>query len=620
MFTRLQARLQRLAKKLGLRNDWYLIALSAGIGSFTAVGSVGFMLALRWTEGRVELFHESAGWQWWLFPLVPMAGALAAGLLIYFFAPEAKGHGVPEVMDALFRQRGRIRPQVGLIKSLASGFTIGSGGSAGAEGPIVQIGAAIGSGVAQMLKISRDHTGTLLGCGAAAGIASVFNAPIAGVFFVLEILLRDFSLRTFTPIVVSSVFSTAVTQALLGTNQALFAPYTELQHFVFTLRELPSYVILGLLCGVVAVAFTRMLYAAEDLADRIKVHPVLKPVIGGALLGLLGAGFLAIERGAGIQPHLPAFFGNGYETIRQLLQPANYITDAGAAAPDTTHLIGAATQPLVIWLLLLYLIAKPLATSMTLGSGGSGGIFAPALFLGATAGAIFGMTLQWMGLLPADSSPAAYALVGMAAVVAGSTHAPLTSILIVFELTRDVYVLLPIMLAAVMSTVTAQMLLRDSIYTLKLRRRGLLMGTAADMTILRRITADEVPSAPPIAVNPDDPITKVLDLYERHKISDVVVTDHENGYLGMLTAEDIRTALIAREAIPLLLVNELMRSDLPTISPDETLDRVLDKFSKFDVTSLALVQSAGPGELERVIGLLSRGRLMNRYQQALEEL
>lgn len=616
MIARLQARLAEIARRFGLRPDWYLIALGAGIGTITAFGAVGFMALLRLLEHETERLVSGDGWPWWMLPALPMAGALVAGVLVHLFASEARGHGVPEVMNAIYRQGGRIRSRVALVKALASAATIGSGGSAGAEGPIVQIGSAIGSGGAQFLRVTREQTGTLLGCGAAAGIASVFNAPIAGVFFVLEILLRDFSLRTFTPIVVASVFSTAVTQAILGRNDALFAH--DLQQYLFTLPELPAYIVLGLVCGAVAVGFTRSLYAAEDLFATIRMHPIAKPVFGALLLGALGIAFLALTPGGLSGRGMPQFFGNGYGTVTTLLDPGAYPASTPIPSADAATDAQAVTGiKLSLGLLVALVVLKALATCLTLGSGASGGVFAPSLFLGAATGAAFGFALESVGLLPAGGSPAAYALVGMAAVVAGTSHAPLTAILIVFEITRDVYVLLPIMLAAVMATLTAQVLLRDSIYSLKLRRRGVLIGTAADMTILRRITADQVPIVPHVAIHPEDPVSKVMDLAERYKVADFVVTDHDGAHVGMLTAENLRAALLQQDAIPLLLVEELMRTDLPTVAPDETLDRVLDKFSRFDVTSLAMVRDGAADG--RVLGLLTRGRLMSRYHQALSE-
>jgi len=600
----LKANLQKLAVRLGFQRDWYLIALAAGIGTVTAFGAIGFVELVHLVEEAAVNLERSL--PWWTLPLAPMVGALATGLLVYFFAREAKGHGVPEVMDAVYRKQSRIRPRVAVVKSLASACTIGSGGSAGAEGPIVQIGSAIGSGAAQLLRVSRDQAGTLLGCGAAAGIASVFNAPIAGVFFVLEILLRDFSVRTFTPVVVASVFSTAVTQAALGKNTAIFAVSDELAGYVFTLPELPSYVALGLVCGAVAVGFIKLLYASEDLADRAPIHPIVMPVVGAALLGGLGLAYLWIEGLAHGHGAIPPFFGNGYPAIRALLDPGSFGVEGDGLVLDTSLVMLAA------------LVAfKALATCFTLGSGGSGGVFAPSLFLGAAAGASFGVGVEHLGLLPEGGSPAAYALVGMAAVVAGTTHAPLTAILIIFEITRDIYVLLPIMLAAVVATVTAQLMQRDSIYTLKLRRRGVLVGSSLDLTVLRKIPAREVPLAPQVSVRPDDPVSKLLKLNREYQVADFVVMGDHQEYLGMITSQDVRTAFLEYEAIPLLLIEEIMVRSLPTITPEEGLDSVLEKFSKHDVSSLAMV--AGDGTEAKVMGLVTRARLMSRYHQALRE-
>lgn len=626
MLTALRNRITRIIMRLGFRRDWYLIVLAAGIGTITACGAIGFIELLhaaeRWSESLSARLPSSP--IPFLLPLIPMVGALLTGLLVFFFAREARGHGVPEVMDAIYRKKSRIRPRVALVKSVASACTIGSGGSAGAEGPIVQIGSALGSGLSQLLKTSREDAATLLGCGAAAGIASVFNAPIAGVFFVLEILLRDFSLRTFTPIVVAAVFSTATTQAYYGQNDAIFAISGTLTNYTFSFSELPSYIVLGLVCAAVAVLFIRALYYTEDLYEKLKLHPIIKPVTGALLLGVLGIVFMVSVDPQHYARHIPPFFGNGYETIRGLLQPASYAAvpaDLAAPAPNAAG-VSVEHNHLFLpihtgfWFLLAIAACKLIATCFTLGSGGSGGVFAPSLFLGAATGAIFGIILQKLGLLPTDGSPAAYALVGMAAVVAGATHAPLTAILILFEITRDVYVLLPIMLAAVVSTVGAQLLLRDSIYSLKLRRRGVLVGSAADLTILRKLTARDITPVPHVQVRVKDPLSRLLELRDVYQITDFVVIDEDGLYVGLVTNQDLRTALIEREAIPYLLVEELLRRDLPRIHPEDTLDSVLEKFSRNDISSLPLVE---PDDDSKVSGLITRSRLMRRYQQALAD-
>ncbi len=591
-----------LPTSVGGLGDWSMVALGAAIGVLTGLAAVAFAWVLHEVEHFVRHSQESSRWMLIVWPVIGMG---LTGVLVRLFASEAKGHGVPQVMKALIKNNGVIRWPIGATKTVASILTVGTGGSAGTEGPIVQIGATAGSVIGQVLKISRENMSTLVGCGAAAGIASIFNAPIAGVFFVIEILLRDFSVRAISPILVASVFSAATTQAVLGENTALFASPEQLHGYVFSFVELPGYVVLGLVCGAVAVAFNKLLHWGEDAYDAWKIHPLLKPLTGALGLGMLGvATVVAIESVSPGSSGVPRFFGGGYETITSLLTPSEY---------GSGDLIGQSVGMLA-WLVAL----KMLATTLTLASGGSGGVFAPSLFLGATTGAAFGLLLERTGLMPEGGSPAAYALVGMAAVVAGSTHATLTSILILFELTRDVYVLLPIMLAATVATIFASVIERDSIYTFKLRREGVLLGAARDIVLLRRIPVTSVPiePLPDEPVFPSDPLAELITLHARHDVPDFAVTDAEGVYLGMVTGRDLRTALIDREAIPLLLVAELLRTDLPTLTPDESLDTVVDKMAETDISSLCLVTG---GSTPRPIGLISREKVMARYRQALEE-
>ena len=555
----------------------------------------------------------------WLLFLGPVIGLMLTSVLVRLFASDARGHGVPQVMRALIEKGGHIPARVGLTKVAASIATVASGGSAGTEGPIVQIGATAGSVVAQRLGVNRDQMMTLVGCGAAAGISAIFNAPIAGVFFALEILLRDFSLKTFTPIVVSAVFAAAVTHIFTGENEAIFAASEALQKVQFTGWELPNYVVLGLLCGLLAVGFNRMLHAFEAGYARLKLHWLVAPITGGVLLGALGVGWILLVRAAGGSGNeastIPSFFSNGYESIRWLLDPASYDAAFGAQKHPEAAL------PLAIWLIALLVLFKAVATSVTLASGGSGGVFAPSLFIGAAGGAALGITLQRLGLLPENGSPAAYALVGMAAVIAGSTHATLTAILMLFELTRDPYVLLPIMLAAVIATLVAQALDRDNIYTHPLRKAGLRIGRTGDLAILRKISATSVPVVPlpPEPVYPSDPLSKLITLHAHSHVPDFVVVDTQGDFIGMVTGRDMRTALIDREAIPLLLVAELMRDDLPAVLTTDTLDIALERFEDDEIASLPLL---GPPDLtghRRPLGLITRAAVLDRYRRALEE-
>jgi CIC family chloride channel protein len=610
----LRRTLRQIATRLGFEQDWYLIVVGAIIGTLTAFAAMAFAWALHGLEHGT--FATQKRLPLWMMPLLPMAGALVTGLLTYFLAREARGHGVPNVMKAVIKQGGRIQARPSLVRAVSAIATVGSGGSAGPEGPIVQIGSTAGSWLGRVLKINREQMGTLVGCGAAAGMASIFNAPIAGVLFVLEVLLRDFSLRTFTPILVASVFSSATTQAVLGRNEAIFQT-PGLHEYAFNPVEIPGYVLLGVLCGVVSVAISRLLHVGdgwfEGFFKRLRVHPIARPVVGAGLVGGLGILWVLLSWGVGATgeaARVPPFFADGYRTITWLLDPVVY--EGGGSAAE-----GAI--PTGIALLFLLVAVKIIATMLTLSSGGSGGTFAPALFVGAVAGAAFGRTLESLHLMPSGGSPATYAVVGMAAVMAGTTHAPLTAILMLFELTRDVYLLLPIMLAAVIATVVAQLVDRDSIYTAALREEGINVGRSQDLTMLRRIPVAtcEITPLPREPIYPSDPLSKVIELQGRHSVTDFVIVDQPTGrYMGMVTGQDIRTALLDREAIPLLLVAEIMRTDLPTVGREDTLDAVMARFSRHDVSSLCVVSPIDP---TLAMGMITRTDVMRRYQRVLEE-
>jgi CIC family chloride channel protein len=417
------------------------LAIVVGLGA--GLGAVAFRWLIYGIQrlffgGSAHLF-PSLG----LFRVIPLPaiGGLFVGLLIYYFAWEARGHGVPEVMLAVIAQGGRIRPRVAVIKSLASALCIGSGGSAGREGPIVQIGSALGSTLGQLLRLPERTLRLLVACGAAGGIAATFNAPISGVLFACEIILRRFETRALGFIVLSSVAATAVARSVWGDARPFVVPPYEL----VSAWEFPLYALLGFLCVGMALAFVRVLYGLEDLFDRWHLRQYLKPAVGGLLVGLIG--FVR-----------PKIFGVGYGP-----QPVG---------PPLGGLELALLGRISLGVAVAYAILKLFATSLTIGSGGSGGIFSPCLFIGAATANAFGQIVHH--LFPAHTATAgAYALVGMGAVFAGAAQAPLTSIVIIFEMTGDYRIILPIMTAAVISTLVAHYVSRDTIYTLKISRRGL---------------------------------------------------------------------------------------------------------------------------------------------------
>ncbi|MEM7624488.1 MAG: chloride channel protein [Planctomycetota bacterium] len=609
--TTLTEKFNRRLIESGFSKEWYLIPLAAVIGSLTGIVATLFDLLV---ESSGHFFFGVLGTQRFpgsrlaLLIILPTLGGLIVGLIMKFAGKHKSDPGIPDVVEALARRHGEVPAKSGGLKAITSSITIGSGGSAGVEGPIITIGSSLGSSVARVLRIGREHMQTMVGCGAAAATAAIFNAPIAGVIFVLEIILRDFSLRTFIPIVVASVFGTAVAQAILGQNEAVFfVPEVVRAGYGFNVTEIGHYIVLGIGCGLLGALFIRALRLSEKFWNAVKLPFWAKPALGGALLGCLGVAFYLM--GYGDQPVVghdpPTFFGNGYPVIESLLNPASYMP-------------GESEQPVTlknatIALLALTLGLKMLGTCLTIGSGGSGGVIAPSLLMGATLGGGFAMACQQLGVFP-GSTPATFALAGMAGVIAAVAHCPLTAFLLVFEITADYQVILPVMLVSILATTVAQLIFRDSIYALWLRDRGIKMGTYSDLTLLRRMTCHDVPLTPAVMVQPDDPAARLIELAEDYAVVDYVVTDEADTYVGMVVGQDVRTTLVQRDAIPLMIVSELMRTNLPTVAPHQTLDVILEQFAKHDVASLAVVDGG-----DKIKGVITRSRLMRQYQESLSE-
>lgn len=410
----------------------YLILLSVVVGVLTGLGSVGF---IRILTAVGHFARDGVGVALGVFGpanlvLLPAIGGLLAGPLIERFAKEAKGHGVPEVMTALSSRGGRIRQRVVMVKVLASSLTIGFGGAAGREGPMVQIGAGLGSLIGQRAKLSTRAVRTLVACGAAGGIAATFNAPISGAIFAAEVLMGRFH-ADFLLVLLTSLSSCIVARSFLGNYPAFLVPAYELA----SPGELVLYFLMGLLAGLAALCYVRLLYRAEDAFGGWAFPEHLKPAVGGLVVGL-------------VLRYLPQVYGTGFPAIESALW---------VRFP---------------WELLLGLFAaEMIANCATLGSGGSGGVFAPSLYMGAMLGGAYGTLAH--ALFPSWTGGAgAYAMVGMAAFFAAAAKAPTTALLILFEMTNDYHIMLPLMAATVASVSVSHRLLPHSIYTLKLHRRG----------------------------------------------------------------------------------------------------------------------------------------------------
>jgi CIC family chloride channel protein len=511
--------------------------------------------------------------------LIPALGGAIFGPLIYRFAREAKGHGVPEVMEAVALRGGRIRPRVAIIKSLASAICIGAGGSVGREGPIAQIGSALGSTIGQWLKLSDERIRNLVACGAAGGIAATFNAPIGGAVFALEIILGQLHVTYFGAVVISAVTADVVAHFFEKSARAFAVP----QYALVSPWELGLYTLLGILAAVGAVAFTRLLYFTEDRWDALRFPEYFKPMIGGLLLGAIGILSSKIDG-------FPRVFGVGYESISDVL-------------------FGRLALQVILGLFVL----KMLATVMTLGSGGSGGIFAPSLFMGAMLGSLFGQAAHY--LFPSVTAPAgAYAMVGMAAFFSSAAHAPITAILILFEMTGDYNIILPLMLATVVSTLVARLLSSESIYTLKLTRRGIHLEQGQDVDVMQGVTVREAMTTELDVVPLQMPLVDLADEFARTHHHGFPVIDGGGDLVGVVTIRDLEQALTAGG------IDDKMAGDIATTDglliayPDEPMWKALKRLGTRDVGRLPVVQDEGS---RRLVGMIRRQDIIRAYNQAI---
>jgi len=596
---KLRSRLPHLLDRIQPSETAVLLGTAFIVGAGTGLGAVVFIRLIVLVQrlffegGESLLGFAGRG----IFILAPAVGGLLAGPVIAYFAREAKGHGVPEVMQAIALQGGRIRPRVVLAKVVASALCIGSGGSAGREGPIVQVGAALGSSFGQWFHLSEARVRNLVACGAAAGIAATFNAPIAGVIFAMEIILGELRLGDMGNVVVSAVTASTVARVFLGDRPAFSIP----KYAIRTPWEILLYALLGVLAAITAVAFIKVLYSIEARFDRARLPEAIKPAIGGLMLGglaffypmILSLGFVPEGEnliGLPLAASFPHIFGSGFPVIEATL-----------------------LGKLSIGLLVALIILKPLATSLTLGSGNSGGVFAPALFTGAALGGAFGLLVE--KIAPgATAGPGAFATVGMAAVFAGAAHAPFTGFLIVFEMTDDYRLIIPLMAGVIVSHIVSERLHRDSIYTFKLTQRGIRLESGRDIDAMESVQVDEVMVKDPATVPTSMPIAQLASEFPRTGRHGFPVLNDDGSLYGVVSLEDYRRAATEGDDQVGLLVRDIATRDMVTVSPNETVGTALRRMAPRDLSRLPVVDRRNP---RRLLGVVRRNDIVRAYDIAL---
>jgi chloride channel protein, CIC family len=546
------------------------IGLIAGGMAFLLYNLIGVFTNLAFYQhfsfGFVSARHNHLGW--WVIP-IPVIGGLIVGIMAKYGSPKIKGHGIPEAMEAVLVNRSRIQPRVAILKPISAAIAIGTGGPFGAEGPIIQTGGAIGSLVGQLMHVTAAERKVLLACGAAAGMSATFNTPIAGVILAIELLLFEFKSRSFIPLVIASTLATAVHMQLLGAG-----PMFNVAAMDFAIpHALPFYLLLGVICGLAAVGFTRLLYWTEDLFEKLPVDELWWPAIGALGLGIIGY-------------FVPRVLGVGYDTIGDILN-AN----------------------LGLKLLLVVMLAKAIALVISLGSGTSGGLLAPMFMSSAAMGGALAAVLNL--LIPsAHLSAGAFALVAMGAVFGAASRATFSFIIFAFEITRDYNAVLPLMLVSVIADAISMLLMpKASIMTEKLARRGLRIHQDYETDVLQHTLVSETMDREAPTIAGDLRLSDLADRIARGEPSvnrhqGMLVLDGRGELAGIITRGDVMRALEENRPVTVL---EASSRNIVVTYPDETLHDAANKMLRYNIGRLPVVDHA---DERRVLGYLGRPGVM----------
>lgn len=557
-----------------------LVGIIAGIIAFLLYNLIGFFTNLAfyhiWSfHFRSPAENHLGAWE----IIIPVIGGIIVGFMAKYGSPKIKGHGIPEAMEAVLTTRSRIEAKVAILKPISAAIAIGTGGPFGAEGPIIQTGGAFGSLVGQIVSTTAAERKVLLACGAAAGMAATFNTPIAGVILAIELLLFEFRGRSFIPLVIATTLATSVRQLLLGAG-----PMFHVLPMDFGIpRALPYYLILGVVCGLAAIVFTKVLYLVEDGFDRLPIPELWHPAIGAVALGIIGY-------------FVPRILGVGYDTLGDILN-----------------------DNLALKLLILVALCKAVALVLSLGSGTSGGLLAPMFMSSAAMGGVFAMVVNTV-LPNAHLSASACALVAMAAVFGSASRATFAFIVFAFEIVRDYNAILPLMLVCVIADAIALRYLPNSIMTEKLARRGLNVNQEYEINALKQLTVDEVMARDIAMVPPDETVRAAADRFasgdpkfSRHHALPIV--DSEGRLKGLATQGDLLRALEEDPEGKMSVLDAGNRSLVVTY-PDERVFDAMMKMLENNIGRLPVVDRRDP---QRMLGYLNRASVMGSWRSHMHE-
>ena len=543
--------------RIQMTENIFMILMAVVIGVVAGFGSVGVKYLIEFISdvafpGTGSLLERVQATPWYWLLLIPAIGGLFVGPFAHFVVPASKGHGVTEVIQSILQKGGIIKPIVAIGKSITSAVTIGTGGSVGYEGPIVQIGASIGSSVGQFFRVPTRRLKTLVGCGAAAGIAATFNMPIAGALFAIEVIMMDYAAYQLFPIIISSVIATVISRHYIGD----FAEF-QTSPFIFTSDyEVVNFFVLGIICGLISYLMIKSLYYFEEFfSEKVKVPDYMKPAIGGLMIGAMGIFY----------PHI---IGVGNDAI--FLTLSNNL----------------------FWMSALILIfLKILSTSITLGSGGSGGMLSPALFVGAMTGYAFSEGMNFIDP-NATFNSGTYAFIAMGGLIAGTVRAPLTAILMVFELTRQSSAILPLMIVVAISMILSTKLSRESVYTLKLIMNKIQLKAFGEHSILKSIPTSEVYSKKFISIPEDTNFQEIIDVLLSNINSCVSVTTKKGVFMGIISINILKDVILDSGHLrDVVIAGDIADKSVPKVDINSNCYEVMELCRKHDIDGLPVIDN-----------------------------
>ena len=572
-----------------IKEKHFILVISFLVGICTAASAIILKQLIHLIQHLLTGNFDVSGVNY-LYLLYPVIGILLAGLFVKYIVRDDISHGVTKILYAISQRKSRIKPHNTWTSIVASSVTIGFGGSVGAEAPIVLTGAAIGSNLGRLFRMEQKTLMLLVGCGAAGAIAGIFKAPIAGLVFVIEVLLLDLTMTSVLPLLISSVTAATVSYIFTGTEAMFKFSQTE----VFEIERIPYVLLLGVFCGLVSLYFTRVMNRVEGMYRKLGVY-WKKFLLGGVMLSVLIFLF-------------PPLYGEGYDTINLLLNGTS------AAEWDTVmnnSMFYGYGNLLLVYLMLIILL-KVFASSATNGGGGCGGIFAPSLYLGCIAGFVFSHfsnDLAFSAYLPEKN----FALMGMAGVMSGVMHAPLTGVFLIAELTGGYDLFLPLMIVSVSSYLTIIAFEPHSIYSMRLAKKGQLLTHHKDKAVLTLMKMENVVEKDFVVVHPEMDLGELVKAIAASHRNVFPVTDKKTGeLLGVVLLDDIRNIMFRQELYHRFTVNKLMTSAPAKIFDSDGMEQVMQTFDDTKAWNLPVVDEEG-----RYQGFVSKSKIFNSYRQVL---